>query len=100
MEMLTLKADVFLKAQACENDFERVVGTKYCNIKKCAEYIHSCFGSTYLCESAFSFMNVIETKQLAMLTDYHLGDYLKLCFTGYTPEYEKMVNNMTTQTSH
>jgi len=101
MEMLALKADVFLKARSCENDFWRVVGTKYCNIKKCAEYIHSCFGSTYLCESAFSFMNVIKTKHSAVLTDDdHLGDCLKLSLTGYTPKYEKLVNSVMTQTSH
>ena len=62
-EMLPLQTDVFLKARACENDFWTVVGGKYCNINNYAEYIHSSFGSTYLCESVFCFMNVIETKQ-------------------------------------
>jgi len=33
MEMMALKADVFLKVRAYEKDFWRVVGTKYCNIK-------------------------------------------------------------------
>ena len=63
MEILTMKADVLLKAWASENDFWKFVDKKYSNIKKCAEYIHSCFGSTYLSESAFSFMNAIKTKQ-------------------------------------
>ena len=53
MEILTMKADVFLKARASENDFWKFVDKKYSNIKKCAEFIHSCFGSTYLSESAF-----------------------------------------------
>ena len=65
MEMLALKVDVFLKTRASE--LWRFVGSKYSNLKKCAEYIHSCFGSTYLCESAFSFMNAIKTKQRSKL---------------------------------
>jgi len=45
-------------------------------------------------------MNAIKTKQRAVLTDDYLGDCLKLSLTGYTPEYEKLVNNTMTQTSH
>ena len=82
MEMLALKVDVFLKARATEPDLWRFVGLKYSHLKKCAEYIHSCFGSTYLCESAFSFMNAIKTKQRSVLTDSHLADCLKLSLTG------------------
>ena len=33
MEILALKADVFLKARANEDDFWRVVGQSYCNTK-------------------------------------------------------------------
>ena len=100
MEILTMKADVFLKAQASENDFWKFVDKKYYHIKKCAEYIHSCFGSTYLSESVFSFMNSIKTKQRSGLADCHLSNCLMLCLTGYKPEYKILVNNMMTQTSH
>ena len=100
MEILTMKADVLLKARASENDFWKFVDKKYSNIKKCAEYIHSCFGSTYLSESAFSFMNAIKTKQRSVLTDCHLSNCLMLSLTGYKPEYDMLVKDMVTQISH
>ena len=100
LEILTMKADVFLKARASENDFWKFVDKKYYTIKKCAKYIHSCFGSTYLSESAFSFMNPIKTKQRSGLTHCHLSNCLTLCLTRYKPEYEILVNDMMTQTSH
>jgi len=42
--------------------------------------MHQCFRSTYVCEAAFYFINVIKTKQRAVLTDYHLGNCLKVVF--------------------
>ena len=65
MEMLASKADVFLKTRASENDFWKLTNSKYCYIKKSAVNMRLCFSSTYSCESAFSFMNKIKTKQLA-----------------------------------
>ena len=53
MEILALKVDVFLKSRASKPDLQRFAGSKYCNLKKCAEYIYSCFGSTYSCNSRF-----------------------------------------------
>ena len=100
MEILTMKADVFLKARASENNFWKFFDKKYFNIKKCAEYIHSCFGSTYLSESAFSFVNAIKTKQRSVLTDCHLSNCLMLPLTGYKPEYDMLVKDMVTQISH
>ena len=100
MEILTMKADVFLKARASENDFWKFVDKKHSNIKKCAQYIHSCFGSTYLSESAFSFMNAIKTKQRSVLTNCHLSNCLMLSLTGYKPEYDMLVKDMVTQISH
>ena len=100
LEMLALKIDAFLEALAKEDDFWRVVGQNYCNIKKCTEYIHSCFGSTYLCESAFSFMNAIKTKQRKLLNDSHLSDCLKLSLTRHMPDNRKLENNIMPQISH
>ena len=45
-------------------------------------------------------MNAIETKQRSVLTDFHWADCLTMSLTGYTLDYEKLVNNMMTQTSH
>ena len=44
MEMLALKADVFLKVWVTEKDFWKLVNSEYRKVKKCAENVLSCFG--------------------------------------------------------
>ena len=92
LEILTLRADVFLKARVSEEDFWKYVSQEnYKNLKKCGEYLHSCFGSTYLCESAFSVMNFIKTKNRSSITDSHLHDSLALYLSGYAPDFTNLV---------
>ncbi|XP_075210345.1 general transcription factor II-I repeat domain-containing protein 2-like [Lycorma delicatula] len=61
----------------------------------------SCFGSTYLCESAFSYLKLTKTKQRSILTDSRTEDsLLLLSLSGYTPNYDSLVRDMQTQSSH
>lgn len=100
-EIITLQTDLILQARVLEDDFWKYVNQeKYPNIKKCSEYIYSCFGSTYLCESAFSYLKFTKTKHRSLLTDSHTEDTLALCLSGYTPNYERLAGDMQTQTSH
>jgi hypothetical protein len=101
LELIRLQSDIFLKARGSERDlWKYVCKEKYTNLKRCSEYIHSCFGSTYLCESAFSYLKLAKTKFRSRLTDSHTGNSLRLSLSGYTPIYEKLVKEMKTQTSH
>ena len=60
------------------------------------------FGSTDLCESAFSDMNFIKSKHRTHLTDKHLQDPLRLAVSKYTPDYITLdvSHRMQYQTSH
>ena len=61
-EIITLQTDLILQAKVFDGDFWKYVNQeKYPNIKKCSEYIYSCFGSTFLCESAFSYLKFTKT---------------------------------------
>ncbi len=100
-EIITLQTDLILQARELEEDFWKYVNQeKYPNITKCSEYIYSCFGSTYLCESAFSYLKFTKTKHRSLLTDSHTEDTLALSLSGYTPNYERLAGDMQTQTSH
>lgn len=100
-EILTLKNDIFLKARATEESFWKFVPRqKFPNLRRCSEILHSCFGSTYLCESAFSYLKMTKSKQRSNMTDEHLQDSLKLALTQYSPDIQQMVNEMQTQASH
>ncbi|KAG8222197.1 hypothetical protein J437_LFUL001289, partial [Ladona fulva] len=46
-------------------------------LRSVAYKIKSCFGSTYLCESLFSTMNIIKSKNRNRLTDSHLDSCLR-----------------------
>lgn len=100
-EIITLQNDLIIQAKKFEDDFWKYVNReKYPSITKCSDYIHSCFGSTYLCESAFSYLKLCKTKQRSVLTDSHTEDSLLLSLSGYTPQYELLIKDMQTQCSH
>uniref|UniRef100_A0A3P8U9K1 HAT C-terminal dimerisation domain-containing protein n=1 Tax=Amphiprion percula TaxID=161767 RepID=A0A3P8U9K1_AMPPE len=51
------------------------VPTAYSTIILCAKKILTCFGSTYVCESGFSTMGVIKSKQHNSLSDHNDGEH-------------------------
>lgn len=72
MEILSLQNDFQLKSHKSAADFWKFVDAKkYPNISTGAMKCATLFGSTYLCESAFSDMNFIKSKFRTCLTDAH-----------------------------
>ncbi|XP_078512536.1 general transcription factor II-I repeat domain-containing protein 2-like [Lissotriton helveticus] len=101
MEIVTLQNDIELKARQSDVNFWSLVDAeKYKNIRTVAMKLLSLFGSTYLCESAFSVMNFVQSKFLTRLTDEHLNDYIRVALSGYTPDYSGLVNARHSQVSH
>lgn len=100
-EIIKMRSDIFLKARAFSGtEFWKVIcKEKFPCLRKVALYLTSFFGSTYLCESTFSTMNAIKTKNRSRLTDAHLTSCLHIAVTSYTPQYDKLVENMQCQTS-
>ncbi|XP_066495938.1 general transcription factor II-I repeat domain-containing protein 2B-like [Tiliqua scincoides] len=100
-EILTLKNDIFLKTHAEQESFWKLVPRdKFLNLRRCSEAVHSCFGSTYLCESAFSHLKMTKSTQCSNMTDEHLQDSLRLALTQHSPNFKKLVDEMQAQTSH
>jgi len=94
-EIITLQNDIYIKARASEDKFWKYLAEdKYLNLKKCAENLYACFGSTYLCESAFSQMKIIKSKYRTNLTDEHLESCLRNGLSNYSPNYVKIVDTM------
>ena len=82
-EIIILQADLNSQARKFEEDFWKYVNReKYPSVTKCSEYIYSCYGSTYLCESAFSYLKLTKTKQRSVLTYSHTEDSLLLSLSG------------------
>ncbi|KAE9535278.1 hypothetical protein AGLY_008011 [Aphis glycines] len=94
-EMINVRCNVYLKAKLSENNFWHLVSKEeFPNLRQCAESVYSCFGSTYLCESAFSYLLQTKSKARSRFTDMHSEDSLRLALSSYTPEFVKLSNQM------
>lgn len=106
-EILTLQNDIEIKARSTSAQpgehvvfWKLLVEEKYPNLRRCALNLTSLFGSTYLCESAFSDMKIIKSKCRSTMTDHHLAACLRLATSSYTPDYEKLASSSQCQVSH
>ncbi|KAL3279779.1 hypothetical protein HHI36_017287 [Cryptolaemus montrouzieri] len=64
------------------------------NIRQIALQLPAMFGSTYLCESAFSEMKIIQSKYRNKVTDDHMSSCLRLALSGFVPSYEKYAEDV------
>jgi hypothetical protein len=83
-----------------EDSFWKLVPRQKFPNLKISEIVHSSFGSTHLCEFAYFYQQMAKSKQSSNMTDEHLQDSLKLALTQYSPDFQQMVDEMQTQTSH
>lgn len=72
----------------------------YPNLRKIGLFVLTMFGSTYVCEAAFSKMNYVKNKFQSRLTDRHLEDCLIAATTSYNPEFTKIIKDSKSQFSH
>jgi hypothetical protein len=99
-EIIKIKSDIFLKARGSETNFWNLLSEeKYPDFRNVALQLHSYFGSTYLCETAFSHMKMIKTEFRSILSDDHLEQCLRLAVSNYSPDYDQLVNDMQYHTS-
>ncbi|KAK0131923.1 General transcription factor II-I repeat domain-containing protein 2B [Merluccius polli] len=73
---------------------------KFPLLTACALKLSAYFGSTYLCEMAFSQMKIIKSKYRSCLTDVHLTDCLRLAVCSYEPNYKELADTILSQPSH
>lgn len=98
-EILKLQADIELKPRAHGQFWNLLTGVKYPNMRKCATYLTALFGSTYLCESAFSHMKIIKSKNRSTIADEHLEVCLRLAVSSYCPDYASLTDGIQRKSS-
>ena len=69
---------------------------KYPKLRQTVQNLTALFGSTYLCESAFSQMS----KYRSTMTDDHLAASLGLALSSYCPDYERLASSSQCQVPH
>lgn len=103
MELFELCEDTILK-----NKFDSQKDTieiwknaiEYPRLRQHARRLLSCFGTTYCCESSFSYLTQIKTQLRTQISNTHLEDQLKLRVTKLEPNFEFLCNKKQTQKSH
>uniref|UniRef100_A0A8C1NJA8 Uncharacterized protein n=1 Tax=Cyprinus carpio TaxID=7962 RepID=A0A8C1NJA8_CYPCA len=95
MEIIELQNDIELKARSRDSDFWGLVNTeKFPLLSSCALKVKAYFGSTYLCEMAFSQMKIIKSKNRSCLTNRHLTDCVRLAVSNYEPDYRALADSV------
>ena len=98
-EILTLQTDIQLKSRAHGQFWDLLTEEKYPSMRKCAITLTALFGSTYLCESAFSHMEIIKSKYRSTMTDDHLEVCLRLAVSSYCPNYASLADSIQCKSS-
>ncbi|XP_025406393.1 EPM2A-interacting protein 1-like [Sipha flava] len=73
---------------------------KYPTLKLLTVKMCTMFGTTYVCESAFSKMNCIKNKFRSRLTNEHLEMMMKIATTNHNPDLKQLVESKICHFSH
>lgn len=100
MRRSILQCNVILKARSSENKCWHLVShEEYPNLRRFAESVFFCYGSTHLCEYSYLFQT--KSKYRSRLIDIQTEDGLRLLLlSSCTPDFMKLSNHMQVQTSH
>ena len=98
-EILTLQADIQLKSRAHGQLWNLITEEKYPNVRTCATSLTALFGSTYLCESAFSHMKIIKSKYRSTMTGDHLEVCLRLAVGSFCADYASLADTIQCKSS-
>lgn len=103
MEVCDLQADPFYQTQKCddpENFWKLISKERFPKLLKFALQMLSLFGSTYVCESAFSALKQIKSKSRNRIESVSLESTLRLCLTEFTVDIDKLVSAKQCQSSY
>ncbi|XP_059573054.1 general transcription factor II-I repeat domain-containing protein 2A-like [Alligator mississippiensis] len=96
LELCDLQADPFLagRREIGQDFFKLIPENRFPHLRDLGLKIVSMFGSTYLCESAFSTMKSIKSQYLCSLTDEALTRSLRLALTEESVDIGPLVQKM------
>ncbi|XP_067933092.1 EPM2A-interacting protein 1-like [Watersipora subatra] len=85
-----------------EEGFYLKASTKaeYSQLAQLGRWLYTVFAATYICESAFSYMNNIKSKLRSTLTQNYLCQLLRIACCSREPDYQEMSSHKQFHVSH
>ena len=101
MEIINIQNDIQLKSvkNVDDNLWKVADFLKYPNIVSYARKVKSFFASSYLCEMAFSQLNISKTKHRNRLSHRHIKNCITVAVSPYILNVKKLSQNMQGQVS-
>lgn len=104
LELIELQADDSLRdalsSAGVVEFYKNLPAEQFLNIRHFARKFTSMFGSTYICEQAFSRMNLIKSKTRSRLNDEHLRALLICSTTKLEANIAKLAASVQSHPSH
>jgi len=92
MELINLQSDLALKETFLNGGWNKffcaLSSEKFSNMKRFVFKMMVLFGSTYICEQAFSTMNINKSKRRSLLTDGILHSELRISTMNIEPDFK------------
>ena len=97
LELLDLQASNDLKEKfksvSLPDFYKSLSDDLFPNLKNFAAKFLTLFGSTYICEQAFSSLKINKSKNRSLLADINLHDVIGISTSKLTPKFKKIVKN-------
>lgn len=95
LELCDLQNDMYCSAikEIGENFFKLLPAEKYPKLRHFALKMHSMFGSTYICESAFSFLKQTKCNSRSVLLDHNLLAQLRIKTTNMSLDISRITDS-------
>jgi hypothetical protein len=101
MELYELQSDPFFNLKNESPEYWKILPQKkFPKLRSVFLEMLSLFGSTYVCEAAFSTMNIIRSRVRNRLDDSSLESCLRLSLTGLPIDTDKLAAQKQAQGSH
>ncbi|KAK4881591.1 hypothetical protein RN001_004910 [Aquatica leii] len=97
LELINLQSNQILKNQFTEKTviefYASLNPEMFKNMLDNAQKYLAFFGSTYICEAAFSLMKNAKSKTRSRITDENLGAILRIATSDLNPNFEEIMNH-------
>eukprot|EP00066_Takifugu_rubripes_P018159 XP_011607425.1 PREDICTED: general transcription factor II-I repeat domain-containing protein 2-like [Takifugu rubripes] len=97
LELIEMQCDDSLKSQyqllSLPDFYRSLDNTKFPQMRRHAKRMMSLFGSTYICEQAFSLLNQNKGRLRARMTDGHLCEVLRVSTTKLSPDMSAILQS-------